>query len=568
MPPITLESKFFNHDAQAGGFFPVTHINPGFDISSLIKGTGKNMLIEGIRGTGKTHILKMIASNCVERYNEEKVLPVYVSLAKISEWQESDIRLFRIQLYANIVYETISIIEKEKSKIGIKKSGIRKAIDRITNMFGLKSSKDINDTLKEIKAISEELLRDLTYNKEKFLEKIRQEGETTTGIKSTLRGDITSPMGKSSMATESSLQDTRRKAQEREAQYIGKTLAYENASGFIIEFFKQLKDILGYRYVMLLLDECSEASDEAQIEIFRLLKLIRGSSDSIDMNYIYFCASIYPPYATNYPSRIRGNTFNFEPGQDAGVEYLQLDELTEEYEKFFLELIRKRLELVLQKSIVNPISEIFESEGAFILAAYAANGIPRRYLEILKQGYDNLWQRSDSGEDIKKISLRDIETAIHTVASSQILSQSKLTQNDFKIIDELNQRIGKRNRKTETENKEKERPLPANVYFTITRAQFSDLNNLLLQGCVHDKCRTRLKKYYKEEGSQGPLLMLDLALAYQAGSIDRRRAPEIFKHDLKENAKSGYLYCQDFDLDQFEYKNLKITIVNNQTFIT
>lgn len=62
MPPATLDPNFFNHDAQAGGFFPLTHINPGFDIDSFIRGPGKNILVEGIRGTGKTHILKMIAS--------------------------------------------------------------------------------------------------------------------------------------------------------------------------------------------------------------------------------------------------------------------------------------------------------------------------------------------------------------------------------------------------------------------------------------------------------------------------------------------------------------------------
>jgi Cdc6-like AAA superfamily ATPase len=67
------DPNFFNHDAQAGGFFPLTHINPGFDIDSFIRGSGKNILVEGIRGTGKTHILKMIASKCIDTYPEEKI---------------------------------------------------------------------------------------------------------------------------------------------------------------------------------------------------------------------------------------------------------------------------------------------------------------------------------------------------------------------------------------------------------------------------------------------------------------------------------------------------------------
>jgi hypothetical protein len=82
----------------------------------------------------------------------------------------------------------------------------------------------------------------------------------------------------------------------------------------------------------------------------------------------------------------------------------------------------------------------------------------------------------------------------------------------------------------------------------------------LLQGCIHDKGRTRLKKYYKEEGSQGPLMMLDIALALSNDAIDKRRAIDIFRKDLKFNAKSGFKYCQDFDLDAFEYKGKNIGV--------
>jgi hypothetical protein len=230
--------------------------------------------------------------------------------------------------------------------------------------------------------------------------------------------------------------------------------------------------------------------------------------------------------------------------------------LIDDYERFFYELTRKRLEFFSKKIISNPITEIFENQDAFIFSAYAANGIPRRYLEILKQAYSNLAQKYDSSIEVKKISHKDIETAIQTIAGSQILSDNKLNQEDFKIIEEISQRIGKRNKKTETENKEKEHPIPANVYFTIYRSQHSEYNHLLLQGCLHDKGRTRIKKYYKEE-SRGPLLMLDLSVAYHMGAIDRRRVVSIFRKDLKENAKSGYLYCQDFDLSQFQARGSK-----------
>ncbi|WP_129582698.1 hypothetical protein [Methanolobus psychrotolerans] len=543
MSAIPINPNFFNHDAQAGGFFPVTHINPGFDIEAFISGTGKNILVEGIRGTGKTHILKMISSKCIDTYPEKKILPVYISLARVSEWEGSDIRLFRIQLYASIVAEAISTLERERSRISYQKNGFEKSVDAIKRMFGIRTEDDIDTLLQKIKDINERLLGSLAYNPEKILERISSGSEQNAGV------TVGAPH------IQASLSDVRRQIEDKEIQLVGKNLAHESAAPFIIEFFKQLKEILGCNYTILLLDECSEASTDAQVELFRLLKLIRGAfTANMQTNNVYFIASVYPPYATEYPSRLRGHSFNFDPGQDAGVEYLQLDELADEYETFFHELTRKRLQYIFERMISDPITEIFENERAFYLAVYGANGIPRRYLEILKQSYDNLCQRTGSEAEIKKISQKDVESGIQTVASGQILSPSKLQNDDFKIIEEISKRIGTRNKKTETENKDKQNPIPANVYFTINRSQVEEITSLLLQGCVHDKGRTRLRKYYKDEGAHGPLFMLDLALAIYNGAIDKRRILDILRNDLKENAKSGYLYCQDFNLDQFEYR--------------
>jgi hypothetical protein len=551
MPAIKIDPTFFNHDAQAGGFFPLTHTNPGFDIDAFLSGTGKNLLVEGIRGTGKTHVLKMIASRGISTYPLKKILPVYISVAKVSEWESRDIQIFRIHLYANIVNETISTIEREKTKIGYQRLGtIENAVNNIKKMFGIEIDGNIDLVLKKIREINENLLSQLTYNQERIIEKVKKEQEQNAKF------------GFAKESVQTSWAEILKILNEKEIVFVGKNFAYENASKFIIEFFKQLQSILGCRYIILLLDECSETSEEAQVEIFRLLKLIRGSFTSdMQTNYVYFCASVYPPYSTKYPSKINGQSFNFDPGQDATVEYLQLDELADDYENFFFELTKKRLEFICSHKIPNPIKAMFEHENAFYLAAYSSNGIPRRYLEILKQGYDTLSQRAGTDGDVKKISQRDIEDGIQTVASNQILSSAKLSTNDFKIIEEISQRVGRRNKKTDTENKDKENPLPTNVYFTINRSQFGEFNSLLLQGCVHEKGRTRLKKYYKDEGSQGPLLMLDLSLAIQYGAIHKRRAVEIFRKDLKVNAKSGYLSCQDFDLKQFDYQkgNHKLT---------
>ena len=183
-----------------------------------------------------------------------------------------------------------------------------------------------------------------------------------------------------------------------------------------------------------------------------------------------------------------------------------------------------------------------------------SNGNIRRYIEILKHAYDNLIQRighKQSPTGLEKINVKDIEEALSSIVPNQILASNKLKPEDFDILDNLVTRMNKRNKKNETENKAKveKDKLPANVYFTVSRSQALKFGNLFMQGAIHDKGKTRVKKYYKDEGLRGPLLMLDLAVAFHDGAIDKSRAAEIFNKDLVRNAKSGYLWCQDISFD-------------------
>lgn len=548
MPIIKLSPQFFNHDAQAGGFFPNTHINQSFDIEKFIQQRGKNSIIEGIRGTGKTHILKMVAERYLENFSTYRVLPVYVSLAKLSQFSEEDIKRFRMQLYANIVLESINCIEQHKEALGSpEKMEAIGALSLLKKLFGIKPETDFEGTIREIKQLNQSLLQKLTYNPQGI--SMRQADTAKSGIQTTLATPVGSAAAEVSAESET----------EQKVDFIGTSLSHENAAEFILEYFKQLKKILSLSFSLILLDECSETSKDGQIEVFRLLKLIRGASDAdIKQNFAYFLAAAYPPQATYYPSRIHGDSFNFELGNDASVDYLQLDETLEEYESFFSELTRKRL-LYLGgngfAALHDPnILDIFDSDRAFILAAYAANGIPRRYIEILKQAYDNLQQRTmgTTTEAILKISLRDVEEAIQTVVSSSILVHNKLDTKDFTILDEIVNRFAKRNKRVETENKEKEVAVPAIVYFTTSRSQVNDLANLIVQGALHDKARTRVRKFYREDSFQGELMSLDLAVAFYNSAIDKNRATEIFKKDLRDNQKRGYIACLDFDLTKFK----------------
>ncbi|MGE6376624.1 hypothetical protein [Peribacillus muralis] len=549
MVAVNIKMEFFKHDAQAGGFFPNTHANPGFSIEKFLGESGQNYLIEGIRGTGKTHILKMVNDTCINNFKELRVLPVYVSLASVHEWVENDIKLFRIHLYANIVSNIINTIEQNRDKIELAGNGaFQKSIKQIAQMFGLNEKENIHKIISRIKELNDRLLAELNYNPENIKEVFGS--QTSTSTNSSVKVKIPTS-GSASVGVATTYNET----DQSEFIYVGQSLSHSNAANFLVKFIMDLKNILNHKYTYLLIDECSEVSKEAQIEVFRLLKLIRGAlTEDVSENAAYFCASVYPTPITYYPSKTFGDSFNFDVGHDAIMEYVSMDELSDDYVEFYKELTNNRIRVLLFEEGYTNYLDILENHKVLILAAYFSNGNVRRYIEILKHAYDNLVQRIGHKQQpaiLEKINQKDIEEALSSIVPNQILASNKLLDSDFDILDNLVTRMNKRNKKNETENKGKEakEKLPANVYFTVSRSEAKKLGNLFMQGAIHDKGKTRVKKYYKGEGLRGPLLMLDLAVAFHDGAIDKNRASEIFTKDLSKNAKSGYLWCQDIAIN-------------------
>jgi hypothetical protein len=551
MPAVKLGPDFFNDDAQAGGFFPNTHINLTFDVEQYLQPRGKNCIIEGIRGTGKTHILKMVEARYIEDFAKYRVIPVYISLAQFSQFSDNMPR-FRMQLYANIVLQSICCIEANKDKISyIERAESSSALNFLKKLFRINPDRDFNATIREIKRLNQSLLQKLTYNPQSV--SIKHSETEKQAVQMTLM-PISEPIVE--VATESE--------NEKKVDYVGTNLSHENSAAFILQYFKQLRKILSLNYSLLLLDECSESTKQGQIEVFRLLKTIRGAAVEADtrQNFAYFLAAAYPPQGTYYPAMQKGDAFNFELGHDASVDYLELDETLEEYDSFFAELTVKRLQHLGGNGYTSEqtkVLDIFDNEKAFTLAAYAANGIPRRYIAILKQAYANLQSRTagSQNEAIQRIGIRDIETAMQSIVSNHILVQGRLIPRDFAILDEVVKRFSKRNKNQETQNVErariKEEALPATVYFTVSRSQLDELAHLIIQGAIHDKDRTRAKKEYREESSQGELMSLDLAVAFCNGAISKPRAAEIFKNDLKHNAKRGYKWCSDINISKAQH---------------
>ena len=57
-----------------------------------------------------------------------------------------------------------------------------------------------------------------------------------------------------------------------------------------------------------------------------------------------------------------------------------------------------------------------------------------------KERYDNLIQRighKPSATNVEKINTKDIEEALSSIVPNQVLAYNKLTENDFRILDNI-----------------------------------------------------------------------------------------------------------------------------------
>lgn len=428
--------NFFNHDAQAGGFYPKSHV--GIDIAEFVQ--GNNLLLEGIRGTGKTHALKMVERYCLDNFQKVRVLPIYVSLAQISEHARKEPDEFRLHLYTHIVQRCIETVEIYKTILQTNTSLLQKAIQSIAKLFNINNAKTIEDIIESIKLTAERLRFELQFNL------TSQSFKTNAGLSESISDEINGKVkakygpfeGEFSGSEKMSISST--KQDEETVNYMGSKLAHKNGANFIIEFLKQIQILLDLEHSLILLDECSEADPRAQVEIFRLFKSIRGAGSLLagKSSCSFFIGSVYPQGGTYYPNRLNDG-FNFEPGQDCTIEFLEWDETDiESYTLFFKELVLNRAKDVLdyKDAFDDLVGPLFDNINTFLLAAYGANGIPRRFWEILKRGYDK-------GQ--KKITHKSVDIAVQEIANNHVLCQGNITNEDFGFINNLIDRLLNKN---------------------------------------------------------------------------------------------------------------------------
>jgi hypothetical protein len=532
MAIINIKPDFFNNDAQANFDFS-THANPGFNIMDIA--TSKtNILLEGIRGTGKTHILKAIREQVLNEFDQQRILPIYISLAKISEYESLDEKMFRIHLYTNIVQTTVNFIMQN---IKVIHNTDKNLFIKLLNYFFI-----FDDDIKY------HSVEEILYNVQILINNLNDE---------LLSGNINVVSeGSAEIGAQAGIEQFKVNGKLTEKEQLGFTinkLSHLNGSRYIVEFFRELKSILSLKYSLLLIDEISGVSDKAQIEVFRLLRLIRGATDiNNDSNFIYFIGSVYPPQKTNYPSKAFGYEFDFIAGEDCSMEYLEMNVLNDDYEEFFKYITQNRL-IKYHSESEGKYLWIFEDEKTFLLSAFAANGMPRRYFEILKNAYSIASKKHSNSQHVEKIDYSSVSTAIQNIVDSQILSESQLTDEDFNYLEnKIIPKLSQRNTGAETRNESRtgDKKLPVHLFLSVSRTDRKKLSNLIYRGIIHNLNRTRKPRTINtnNEETKGLMLMLDLAVAFNYRVFNVQNAINYFQEDLRENAKRGYMYYSDISL--------------------
>jgi cold shock CspA family protein len=541
-------NSFFKHDAQAGGFYPKSHV--GIDVTDF--GHYQNLLIEGIRGSGKTHILKMVEQDCILNYKKNKIFPVYVSLAQINEHVRAEPEDFRLHLYTHIVQRCVETVETYKESLQPDTGLLAKAIDNIKKLFNLNTNPSFDDLISEIKNVSENLRFQLTYNLSS------KSFKDTNGIVDTKSDSVKGKAGAKVKGAEANFEaehksgTTASKQLEENTMYVGSKLAHRNASGFLLEFLKQIQIILNLEHSLILLDECSEADFQAQVEIFRLFKSIRGCNSLLSdkQSCVHFIGSVYPQGGTYYPTRDKDG-FNFEPGHDCSIEFMEWDELDQQtYLNFYKDMFLYRTMAVIgyEGDFNDLVKEVFESYDGFLLAAFCSNGLPRRFWEILRRGYD---------KGTSKFLTKGLEIAVQEIANDQILGAGNLTAEDVNFINILVDRLKDKNIDIRTHNNKHGLSLPQYIYFSINRQYRFLIDKLIVQGAVHDKSRMRMKSKFTLK----PIFSIDIALVYNFNIITQSNLVKTMMHDIPRCANNGF--------DQaIDVKNNLIIGVYNNTYIS
>jgi hypothetical protein len=514
---ILIKKGFFYKNAKSK-FYRKSDVNLDSHIDSNLNDIGENILFEGIDGSGNTHILKRIYNHCLDNYDKLGIFPIWIDF-DINPVPQDEKITYSLKLYRKIALLTLYYLEENKSILISGNNSddnyniIKKAGACFGQFFGL-DSMHIESALLDLERSYKHLEDKLTMDQKDIYEKDSGKGGASLNADSgILSGNI---------SAESQV--------ERATTSTKKDLNFYDYSEFILNFFTILAKILNCRHILLLLDGIYKTKGEYQTEIFRLLKLLTIIDSHDGSNFIYFFASVYPPYLMNYTSQNGDGSFSFDFRRDSSVEFVQMCELDNNYENFFTELTQKKW-LAVHNNELN-ICDLFEESSDFLLAIYCSNGLPGRYFEILEKSYDNLRERSKEIEGSNgKISSLDIKVAAKKIARDILYSEEL-----FDLDEQLKEDILSEVKNLTFHDHSK------SIYFTIDVDKVKLVKGLISKGILHDKGRNRSKRIPPDYNRN--LMMLDFSIAVnEIDTIKRMRSLTRYQLKSKAMLKNNFRDC-------------------------
>lgn len=460
--------------------------------------SGKKVVLSGVRGTGKTMIIKTadvlmrqkLQKAVEENSKNDLILPVYITYSgfrnDVSLQDESELTKEEIKIAREVFrgYFFISLLQNVL-KI-IKNAGLNESV--FFNFFGFRTKlgieREINKSIDTFKRIG---FREIVKNRKNGV-------NVAVNIKNLL--SINPDLGNEKSIKEVSLDD------------MQKTDLFKKTITSICKTY-------GIRKVIFLFDEVYYLK-YLQAEFFNILFGFRNYSK------ISYCISAYPTFM-DY-----GDNFDLpDDAQEASVSTTLYSPSKVDYERQYFSLVKMRLKKYGKTDYSNVITD-----NAIELLIALSNGNPR----ILLQAIDFLWKRNSS----IKITINSInQDAIFEMADKWYINFLKKQAVRFKTnINKVNEFLNViKERLTSSNNKNK---IPTALFLINDDIydNYCETIDLLHYSRIID--RVRISSFGGSDNKKGRMYLLTPIIGWYYGIFTREQLsnlPQLLKATLDKDRK-------------------------------
>lgn len=443
----------------------------------------QNQIIYGRRGTGKTHLLKRLEEEYISKFEQYRVIPIFVNGSKLR--RQANITVEIPQAIALSLY-----IEFIKTLIDRLHEFINSQLDASfwDQLRGGKQSK----TAQKAQSIANEMYNLLTKGEVRFLpsgnasEEIQRINETVEKVAAGTKINIADPRKLGWMLSlESGLGKS-----EGESEVILTNIKGQIILPFseVAEKVQELLALLDSASLVILFDEWSDLDDKLDTQPY-LADMIKRTFSAITQMYVKLaCVPIRTLLSTQITSK-NPIPVGYEEGDDISAD-VDLDSVIfvqndiNQFFPFFMILLKKHMGISLEVIGSMEMSEfeeylfdnIFEGVNVFSELCQASAGVPRDFLTIFRKATTMQISKGDS-----RINLAHIREASLKLRESKMKSFDANSP-EIKILDRIYKTIIAKN----------------NIYFFLLKEENS--RNSIIQMLWARRLIHRMPaKYYDSE---------------------------------------------------------------------